>query len=87
MADGVVERADGLSFGGRYHFRATDSGPEGVKLAIWTEDNDAVQLEVHVGETLEFSGQTWRLDEISDQGGTSERDFDSGRVIPAGDSR
>ena len=68
VANGVVERADGLSFGGRYHFNATDSEPEGVELAVWAEDTDAVHMELHLGETLEFSGQTWRLDEISDQG-------------------
>jgi len=68
VANGVVERADGLNFGGRYHFDATDTEPEGLELAVWAEDTDAVQIELHVGETLEFSGQTWRLDEISSEG-------------------
>jgi hypothetical protein len=70
VADGVVERADGLNFGGRYYFKATESELEAVELSIWTEDTDAVHMELHVGETLEFSGQTWRLDEITAQGGT-----------------
>ncbi len=68
VANGVVERAEGLSFGGRYHFEATDGEPEGLELAIWADDSDTVQVELHIGETLEFSGQTWRLDQISSQG-------------------
>ena len=68
VANGVVERVDGLCFGGRYYFPPGDEQPEAVELAVWAEGSDAVHVELRVGESLEFSGQTWRLDEITQQG-------------------
>ena len=68
VGNGTVFRRDGLSFGGRYCFRATDGEAESVELAVWTDDTEAVHVKLHVGETFEFEGQTWRLDEIDDEG-------------------
>jgi Family of unknown function (DUF6406) len=68
VANGVVERADGLCFGGRYYFPASDDDSEAVELAVWAEGTDAVHVELHVGDSFESSGQTWRLDEIARQG-------------------
>jgi Family of unknown function (DUF6406) len=70
VANGVVDRADGLCFGGRYYFPAGGDQSEAVELAVWTEGTDAVHIEVHVGESFEASGQTWRLDKITHQGPT-----------------
>jgi hypothetical protein len=68
VSDGVVERADGLSFGGSYHFPATDTKPERIVVSMWDGGSNEQRFELSLGETLEFSGQTWRLDEIDDRG-------------------
>jgi len=68
VSDGVVERMDGLSFGGRYCFPAGDGEAQSVELAVWNDDVKAVRVKLHVGESFDFQGQTWRLDEIDDQG-------------------
>jgi len=68
VSGGVVERVDGLSFGGSYHFPATDTKPERIIVSMWDGKSAEQDFELSVGETLEFSGQTWRLDEI-DAGG------------------
>lgn len=58
--------ADGLIFGGRYHLPATESKPERVIVAVWDKESSGPDFELSVGETLEFAGQFWRLDEIDD---------------------
>ncbi|HEY1918048.1 MAG TPA: DUF6406 domain-containing protein [Streptosporangiaceae bacterium] len=68
MANGVVERADGLSFGGSCLLRSTDDKPERVIVSMWDGQSDEREFELCVGDTLEFSGQTWRLDDITDHG-------------------
>ncbi len=68
VGNGRVFDREGLSFGGRYCFPATDEEAESLELAVWTDDTEAVHVKLHVGETFEFGGQTWRLDEIDDQG-------------------
>jgi Family of unknown function (DUF6406) len=68
VSDGVVERVDGLNFGGRYFFPAGDGEAESVELAVWTSEIRAFHVKLHVGDNFEFDGQTWRLDEIVDDG-------------------
>ena len=68
VGNGRVFDREGLSFGGRYRFSAADGEAESVELAVWTDDTEAVHVKLHVGETFEFEGQTWRLDEIDDGG-------------------
>jgi hypothetical protein len=68
VSGGRVFRRDGLNFGGSYHLSATDTKPERIIIALWDEKSNEQKFELSVGETLEFSGQTWRLDEIDDQG-------------------
>lgn len=70
VANGVVERADGLSFGGSYHLDATDIEPERIVVSMWDGQAEERDFELGVGESLEFGGQTWQLDEIGDQGRT-----------------
>jgi hypothetical protein len=60
--------ADGLSFGGSYHLPATDAKPERIIVSMWDGGSSEQDFELGIGETLEFAGQTWRLDEI-DNGG------------------
>jgi hypothetical protein len=68
VANGVVERADGLSFGGSYLLPPTGDKPEGIILSMWDGESAEREFELRVGDTLDFSGQTWRLDEVEDQG-------------------
>jgi hypothetical protein len=68
VGGGTVNRGDGLSFGGGHHFSATDTKPERVIVAMWDGKSQEQDFELSVGETLEFCGQTWRLDEIDDSG-------------------
>ncbi len=54
VAEGRVRvSADGISFGGRYAFSATESQPARVEFAV---------------ETFQFAGQTWRVDKIHTEG-------------------
>ena len=66
VGNGGTFDADGLSFGGSYHLPATDTEPERVIVAVWDEQTSSQKFELSVGETLEFAGQAWRLDEIDD---------------------
>lgn len=65
---GTVNRGDGLSFGGSYHLPATDIKPERIIVSMWDGKTNEQEFELSVGESLEFCGQTWRLDEIDDSG-------------------
>lgn len=66
VGDGVTVDGDGLSFGGSYHLPATGGKPERVIVSMWDGKSSERDFELSVGETLEFAGQTWRLDEIDD---------------------
>jgi hypothetical protein len=68
VGQGTVFDRDGLSFGGSHHLPATDTKPERVIVAMWDGESNEQKFELSVGETLEFCGQTWRLDEIDDSG-------------------
>lgn len=71
VTQGSVLDRDGLSFGGNYHFPATDTQPEQVIITVWvsTDDTSAEKkFKLSVGEAMEYSGQTWRLDEIDNRG-------------------
>jgi Family of unknown function (DUF6406) len=68
VSGGTVFRRDGLSFGGSNHFPATDTKPERIIVSMWDGKSNEQKFELSVGETLEFSGQSWRLDEIDDEG-------------------
>jgi Family of unknown function (DUF6406) len=66
VGKGTTSDREGLVFGGSYHFPATEAKPERVILAVWDEKSSSQKFELSVGENLEFSGQSWRLDEIDD---------------------
>lgn len=68
VSGGKVFDGDGLSFGGSYHLPATETKPERIIVSMWDGTSNEQKFELSVGETLEFSGQTWRLDEIDDDG-------------------
>ena len=57
---------EGLSFGGFDMLPAGDGDPAEVIVSVWSQDTDSVHFELSVGESFEFAGQTWRLDEIDD---------------------
>lgn len=68
VSNGRVFDLEGLSFGGRYLLPPTDTDTDGVELAVWTAGTDAVHVRLHVDDTFEFAGQTWRLDEVRNRG-------------------
>jgi hypothetical protein len=63
---GTVRRHKGLSFGGFHRFHAGDGKPARVIISVWAQGLKERDFELSVGESLEFAGQTWRLDEIDD---------------------
>ena len=64
VGQGTVQHRDGLSFGGSRHLPATDTKPERIVVAMWDGKSTEQKFELSIGETLDFRGQTWRLDEI-----------------------
>jgi hypothetical protein len=68
VGKGTVRHYQGLSFGGRHHLPAVDTKLARVIVAVWNEESSEQDFELSVGETLEFAGQSWQLDEI-DNGG------------------
>ena len=62
---GTFDR-EGLSFGGFDMLPAGDGEPTEVIVSVWSRDTDSVHFKLSVGESFEFEGQTWRLDEIDD---------------------
>jgi hypothetical protein len=60
---GTFDR-EGLAFGGFHRFPARDGEPERVIIAMWDRGSNEHDFELSVGESFEFSGQKWRLDEI-----------------------
>ena len=63
---GTFDR-EGLSFGGFDMLPAGDGEPTQVIISVWEQDTDSVHFELSLGESFEFAGQTWRLDEIDDK--------------------
>jgi hypothetical protein len=66
VGGGTVRRYKGLSFGGFHRSPAQNGEPTRVTISVWDETTSAHDFELSVGESLEFSGQSWRLDEIDD---------------------
>ena len=63
---GTFDR-EGLVFGGVDMFPARDRKPAIVMVSVWDHGSSERDFELSVGESFEFAGQTWRLDEISDR--------------------
>ena len=63
---GTFDR-EGLSFGGFAMLAARDEKPAQVIISVWDADSSERDFKLSVGESFEFAGQTWRLDEISDR--------------------
>ena len=63
---GAFDR-EGLSFGGFDMLPAGDGEPAEVIISVWSHDTESVHFELSLGESFEFAGQTWRLDEIDDR--------------------
>ena len=62
---GTFDR-EGLSFGGFNLLPAGDGEPAQVVISVWRRDTDSAHFKLAVGESFEFEGQKWRLDEIDD---------------------
>jgi Family of unknown function (DUF6406) len=62
---GTFDR-DGLVFGGFNMLPAGDGGPTQVIISVWDHKSSEQDFKLTLGETFEFEGQTWRLDEIDD---------------------
>ena len=59
---GTFDR-EGLSFGGFDMLPEGDGEPAQVIISVWRRDTMRA-LRTDCGESFEFEGQTWRLDEI-----------------------
>jgi hypothetical protein len=57
---------EGLVFGGFDLLPAGDGEPTQVIISMWDHGSNERDFKLSVGESLEFEGQTWRLDEIDD---------------------
>lgn len=66
VGDGGTFGREGLRFGGFHRFPADGGKPARVVISVWKGDTDSTHFELSVGESLEYAGQTWRLDEIDD---------------------
>jgi hypothetical protein len=66
VGKGTVSDREGVSFGGFDMLPAGDGEPAQVVVSVWCGDTDSVHFKLSVGETFDFSEQTWRLDEIDD---------------------
>jgi hypothetical protein len=47
-------------------FPSRDGEPAQAIITVWDHESSERDFELSVGESFEFSGQTWRLDEIDD---------------------
>jgi uncharacterized protein DUF6406 len=63
---GTFDR-EGLGFGGFDMFPARAGEPAHVIITVWDQGSSERDFELSVGESFDFAGQTWRLDEISDR--------------------
>lgn len=68
VGSGRVSNCEGLRFGGFDLTPAAQGSPLKVTVSMWDGTSNEQSFELSVGETMEFSEQTWRLDEIDDQG-------------------
>jgi hypothetical protein len=66
VGKGTVAHREGLSFGGFDMFRAREGNPARVIVSVWDKGSGERDFELSLGESFEFAGQTWRLDEIDD---------------------
>jgi hypothetical protein len=62
---GTFDR-EGLVFGGVDKFPAHDGDPPRVMVSVWDQRSSERDFELSPGESFEFAGQIWRLDEIDD---------------------
>lgn len=62
---GTFDR-EGLGFGGVDMFPAHGEEPAKVMVCVWDKGSTERDFELSIGESFEFAGQTWRLDEIDD---------------------
>jgi Family of unknown function (DUF6406) len=67
VGKGTVAHREGLSFGGFDKFPAGEGKPARVIVSVWDKRSSERDFELGVGESFEFAGQTWRLDEIDDR--------------------
>jgi hypothetical protein len=67
VGDGTVIHREGCSFGGFAMLAPEDGEPAEVIIAVWAEGADSERFRLSLGHTFEFSGKTWRLDEIDDR--------------------
>ena len=67
VGKGTVAHRGGLSFGGFAMLGARDGEPARVIISVWGEGSSEHDFTLSVGESFEFAGQTWRLDEIDDR--------------------
>jgi hypothetical protein len=67
VGDGGTFDREGLSFGGFAMLAEGDGEPAEVIVSVWRDDTESTKFRLSVGQSLEFSGQTWRLDEIDDR--------------------
>lgn len=66
VGDGGTFDREGLSFGGFDLLPEGGGEPTQVIISVWQQETDSVHFKLAVGESFEFGGQTWRLDEIDD---------------------
>jgi Family of unknown function (DUF6406) len=64
---GTTSDREGLGFGGSAMFAARDGEPAQAIITVWDQGSNERDFELSIGESFEFSGQTWRLDEIDDR--------------------
>jgi Family of unknown function (DUF6406) len=62
---GTFDR-EGLGFGGFAMIPAEEAEPARVIITVWDQGVAEQDFRLSVGESFEFAGQTWRLDEIDD---------------------
>jgi hypothetical protein len=67
VGDGTVARYEGLNFGGFTMLAEGDGEPAEVIVSVWRDDTDSTKFRLSVGQSFDFFGQTWRLDEIDDR--------------------
>jgi hypothetical protein len=67
VGGGTVAHREGLSFGGSDMLAAGDGEPAQVVITVWDKNPGEHDFKLSVGQSFEFLGQTWRLDEIDDR--------------------
>jgi Family of unknown function (DUF6406) len=67
VGGGTVARHEGLSFGGADMLPADEGEPAQVIITVWDRNPGERDFKLSIGQSFEFSGQTWRLDEIDNR--------------------